>query len=1247
VVIGADVLAGLKEISKQQRSTLFMTLMAAYHVWLYRHSRQEDILVGTATAGRSRPEFATVVGDFINPVVIRSNLSGNPSFVEFLGSVRQKVLGAFDHQDFPFPLLVEKLAPARDPSRSPVFQTMFILQRAQAGSDRSLSKFMTGTGNAAMSFSGISAEAVEVDQHDAQFDISLTVAESGDSLNCQFQYNTDLFDRETVRRMIDRFAMLLKAIAADPARPISRIPILPDDERARLVDTWNATAVDYPRDLLPVQLFERQAARTPDAVAVVGENETLTYAQLNVRANKFAQHLRALGVGIETLVAVSTERTPNMLAAILGIWKAGGAYVPLDPSFPQSRLAYMLQNSEASVLVTERSVRGLLPEYAGHIVMLDDDWAAIEARDSAELPQTAHPENLAYVLYTSGSTGNPKGVEVPHQAVVNFLHSMAKAPGLKAGDGVLAITTLSFDISVLELYLPLTVGARVVLVSRGHSGDGPWLAEHIERSGVTVVQATPATYRLLLASGWNGGKRLKLLCGGEALPRDLAQTLLERSGELWNVYGPTETTVWSTVERIAALDGPLSIGRPIDNTQVYLLDDLLELVPTGSPGELWIGGDGVARGYRFREDLTAERFVRDPFRNVIGARIYRTGDVARRLADGRLECLGRVDHQVKVRGFRIELGEIEAVLAEHPSVRTGVVHTVKRGGDVQLVGYVVPRGTQPSVEDLQKALRTKLPEYMIPQAFVFLAELPRTPNGKIDRKALPEPDLGGDRDYVAPRTATETEMAALWSEVLGVERVGATDDFFRLGGHSLKAAQMNAKIRERFGVVLPLKGVFEDPTVGGVAALVDKLKGGGSSPAAPAAPPQAKPAASAKPAAETDHTHITVDYRPPLTLFAAGKLAKVDAVALAYLPSTILQHTGDAPPEFVVEAATQGLPLVVGVQETSLGRIGGIMLPQFDYQLYQDPQAVVDQTLDALEIAKHLGAKMVSLTGLLPSATEYGRALAAAAAGRDLPAMTTGHATTTATVVLSIRKALERAGRDLTGEHVAFLGLGSVGMSTLRLMLTVLPHPARISLCDIYSQRERLVALVRELVAGLNFRGRIDILESRKEAPAELYEARVIIGATNVTDVLDIGRLQPGTVVVDDSAPHCFRTEDAWKRLAEKGDILFTEGGVLTAPAAIPQTAYVPPVVGQLMNSDPVSMIAQTHPRHITGCILSSVLTLRKPELKATIGLVENAEAELHYRTLGALGYDAGAMHCEGKLLDEAAIETFRKRFGR
>ena len=823
VTVGAETVRRLRELNKQQRTTMFMTLMAAYQVWLHRHTRQTDLLVGTATAGRSRTEFSTVVGDFINPVVIRGDLSGNPTFNEFLGKIRKKTLGAFDHQDFPLPLLVEKLQPVRDPSRTPIYQTMLILQRAQSAGDKGLQSFMTGQGDGAMSFSGIEVEALEVDVHDAQFDLAVTAVEAGDTVNCQFQYNTDLFDRDTVRRMAARFVVLMDAIAADPNTPIARLPIMDEAERKQVAYDWNATSADYPKHATVAQLFAEQVAKSPNAVAVVGEHESLTYAELDRAANKIAHHLQALGVVPESLVAVSTERTPRMLAVLLGVWKAGGAYVPLDPSFPAQRLAYMLESSQAEVLVTESGVRGLLPAYAGKTVLLDEHAAEIDSRSDAAPQSAADGESLAYVLYTSGSTGLPKGVEIPQHAAVNFLSSMAKQPGLSQHDAVLAITTLSFDISVLELYLPLIVGARVVLATRTQAADGLWLADNIARRGVTVVQATPATYRLLAAAGWQGGKNLKLLCGGEALPRDLAQWLLDRSAELWNVYGPTETTVWSTCERITSLEGTISIGRPIDNTQIYILDELSELVPPGTPGELWIGGDGVARGYRNREDLTTERFVRDEFRNVIGAKIYRTGDVARHLADGRLECLGRVDHQIKIRGFRIELGEIETALAAHPAVRTCVVHTYDRAGDVQLVAYVASHGDAPSVADLQAALRAKLPEYMVPAAFVFLAEFPRTPNGKIDRKALPAPDAGAGRstDYVAPRNQLEQEIADVWQQVLKAERIGVKDNFFEVGGHSLLAAQLVWQLRSKYANDVPLRKLFENPTIAGIAKLID------------------------------------------------------------------------------------------------------------------------------------------------------------------------------------------------------------------------------------------------------------------------------------------------------------------------------------------------------------------------------------------------------------------------------------------
>ncbi|MBA4018630.1 MAG: hypothetical protein C0483_15805 [Pirellula sp.] len=1637
VTVGEKTTQALRELSKRQRTTMFMTLMAAYHVWLYRHSRQQDLLVGTATAGRSRREFQTLVGDFINPVVIRGDLSGNPSFNKFLEQVRLKTLGAFDHQDYPLPLLVEKLQPVRDPSRTPIYQTMFILQRAQSSGDRGLQSFMTGQGEGAMSFSGIEVEALEIDQHDAQFDMLLTAVEAGDSINCQFQYNTDLFDRDTVRRMAERFVTLLDSIVADPDKAVARLTVLSPEELHRVTMDWNATYADYPRHATVATLFEEQAARNPHFIAVEGDAESLTYGDLDRAANRIARHLQNLGVGPESLVAVSTERTPRMLAVLLGIWKAGGAYVPLDPSFPAERLAYMLESSQAKVLVTQQSVRGVLPAFAGQVVMIDDDWEMIQGWSDIAPPRASDPENLAYVLYTSGSTGLPKGVEIPQRAVVNFLSSMAKQPGLHCSDVMLAITTLSFDISVLELYLPLVVGAKIALATRSQAADGAWLAENIGRRGVTVVQATPATFRLLRASGWQGDSRIKILCGGEALPRDLAQALLANCRELWNVYGPTETTVWSTAQQITSLDGPISIGRPIDNTQVYILDDVSEPVPPGTPGELWIGGDGVARGYRGREDLTSERFVRDEFRNITGARIYRTGDIAKHLADGRLECLGRVDHQVKVRGFRIELGEIEAALAKHPSVKTCIVHTYERNGDVQLVAYVMPAGDQPTVPDLQAALRAKLPEYMVPAAFVFLAEMPRTPNGKIDRKALPAPDaVGRSTEFVAPRNKLEEELVAVWRKVLSVEQIGVHDNFFELGGHSLLAAQMAWNLRNSYSVEVPLRNLFESPTIAGIAQLIDpSLKQAGPATVeeidfeaeatldadiVPAAgtpcdaahakhvfltggtgflgtsmlqellnrpettiyclvraateaegleklrknfqryghahaefdlrvvpvlgdlekprfglseatfrdladradvvvhngasvnlvfpyemlravnvggtkeairfaclvrpkplhfvstysvqhsrehlhtsdiyesdplPPcesllggyhrskwvgerlvreaerrglpvaiyrpgritghsatgranlgdllhvmisgciklgalpqfddpidmtpidyvsraiaalifepqsygkafhlvnpqptklgrlaeflaskgivlevipfvewyrklcdaaqrtsmgeletlkamfagadggepsledfqfavsqpkfhadnveallgdrgiqcatiddallqtylnfmmQAKHVSIAESAASSklDYSHVKVETRPPLTLFATGKMEKVDAVALAYLPSYLLRTTG-MPPEMLIELGCQGVPSVAQTLDTSLGRIAAILLPRFDFQLYDDREVLIAEVLDALRIAKHMGAKVVSLTGLLPSVTDYGRALTEAARDLDLPIMTTGHATTTATVTLTVRRALALAGRNLANEQLAFLGLGSIGASTLRLMLATLPHPESISFCDLFSRRAHLEALITEVRSNLNFQGRVTILESQKQAPAEIYDSRVIVGATNVADLLDVGKFRPGTIIIDDSAPHCFKTEDAFARLDRDGDILFTAGGVLAAPETIPQTAFVSPIVKQLTAEDPIKLISQPHPSHITGCYLSSALTLKYSDLAATIGLASLEESLRHYHKLTEIRYDAGMLHCDGRLIDEAAIARFRENFGK
>jgi len=572
--------------------------------------------------------------------------------------------------------------------------------------------------------------------------------------------------------------------------------------------------------------FEAQAARTPNAVAVGFEGRTLTYRELNERANRLAHRLRAMGVGPEVLVGLFVERSPEMVVGLLGILKAGGAYIPLDPAFPSARIALMLEDARVAVLVTEQALRAEIPATDARVVCLDSEWEQIDA-ESAENPASATlADHLAYVIYTSGSTGRPKGVMIPHGPLANLLRSMRTLLGVTDRDIFAAVTTLSFDIAAMEIYLPLLQGARVEVISRAVASDAHRLAEHLARGGVTFLQATPATWRLLLEGGWEGLGSLTMLCGGESLPRDLAERLAPKGAALWNLYGPTETTIWSSSAKVEVEDGPVPIGKPISNTQVYVLDARFRPVPVGVTGELYIGGAGLARGYLSRPALTAEQFVPDPFGETKGGRLYRTGDLARWRPDGRLECLGRVDHQVKIRGYRVELGEIEAALAKQPAVREVVVVARHHSaGEKILVAYLVPRsGLELIATDLRRALGEALPDYMVPSAFVSLDALPLTPNGKVDRKALPDPDqsrIVSGNIYVPPRGPIEESLVAIWGELLGRDRIGVHDNFFDLGGYSLVATRLVARVRDVFGVEPPLRDFFESATIAGLARMVE------------------------------------------------------------------------------------------------------------------------------------------------------------------------------------------------------------------------------------------------------------------------------------------------------------------------------------------------------------------------------------------------------------------------------------------
>jgi amino acid adenylation domain-containing protein len=672
------------------------------------------------------------------------------------------------------------------------------------------------------------AEAV----HDYKAPCSeLTLVIREDGRECLWVSNAEVLDQESVVQMQHEFTAFLQGIASHPERRLSDLPLLTKAEQSRLLVEWNATQSVYPKQSCIHQLFEAQVERTPDAVAVSFEDEHLTYRDLNRRANQLARHLQELGVGPEVLVGICVERSLDMVVGLLGILKAGGAYVPLDPAFPSERLAFMLEDARASVLITQQHLLTHLPAHGTKVVYLDADATVLAQQSETNPVSRVTSEHLAYVIYTSGSTGKPKGVQILHRAVVNFLLSMRDQPGLSAKDTWLAITTLSFDIAALELFLPLLVGAHLIVASWDTATDGATLVEILTRDRVTVMQATPITWRLLLAAGWQGKADLKVLCGGEALPLDLARQLLPRAASLWNLYGPTETTIWSTLCKVEPEEDVVTIGRPIANTQVYLLDPQLQPVPVGVPGELYIGGDGLARGYLNRPELTAERFIRHSFSNEPGARLYRTGDLARYRSDGTIEHLGRLDFQVKLRGFRIELGEIEAVLAQHPAVRQAVVVAREdMPGDKRLVAYVVLRENQSAmVSDLQKHVTKQLPNYMVPSAIVLLETFPLTPNGKVDRRALPAPQHTRpelQKAVIAPRTPLEEVVTAIWSQVLGFEQVSIYDDFIALGGDSLMAIQVISRLRKALQIQLPLARFYEARTIAKLSKIIEQVKAG-------------------------------------------------------------------------------------------------------------------------------------------------------------------------------------------------------------------------------------------------------------------------------------------------------------------------------------------------------------------------------------------------------------------------------------
>ncbi|WP_260604961.1 non-ribosomal peptide synthetase [Streptomyces sp. WAC 01420] len=819
--VPAATAEGLRALATRQNASLFMAGLAAFQTLLSRWSRQDNIIVGTPIAGRNRAEVENLVGFFVNTLVMRADLTANPTFTDLLAQVRETALGAYAHQDLPFERIVEDLAPERDLSRNALFQVMFELRETTLGT----TDFVTGTTR------WISGETVVSTA--AKFDLSLTLTPAADGgFTGELTYSTELFDRATARRLAEHYTRLLDSAVAAPATPVGELDILTTAERDRLLGTLNDTAVPYEDEVAVHRLFERQAARTPDAVAIVCEGAQVTYGELNARANRLAHHLIGRGITADDLVTVCVDRGPDMIVALLAVLKAGGAYVPVDPDYPTARLEFMLTDTRAPLVVTQSHLAGRLPGNAPQ-VLVDGDWDTMTADCPATDPAPrSGPDDLAYLIYTSGSTGTPKGVMIQHRSMSNRLQEMRNRYGITADDRVLQFASVTFDAAAEQIFPALISGARLVM--RGTEKWSPTsLIGTIDAEGVTVGELTPALWEQVVPH-LSGRRALSpsfrlLVLGGEQVPAAAVRDWFQHTSvPIYNTYGPTETTITATSSLITKPRDVILIGTPIANTEVFVMDRFGGLAPVGVPGELWIGGAGVARGYWNRPDLTDDRFVPHPFADAPDAKVYRTGDLVRWLPEGNLEFLGRIDQQVKIRGLRIELGEIESALAAHEDVAAAVVIVREdTPGDKRLVGYCVPAaGRVLTAADLRARLRASLPDYMVPNWFVLLDALPLTPNGKVDRKALPQPD--GDRpdtdtDYVAPRTEVERVIASIWSEVLGLDRIGVHDNFFHIGGHSLLATRVINQIDLLTGLEVSLRQFFLAPTVADLSAHVLEL----------------------------------------------------------------------------------------------------------------------------------------------------------------------------------------------------------------------------------------------------------------------------------------------------------------------------------------------------------------------------------------------------------------------------------------
>ena len=1205
----------------ENKESVFSLFFSAMAIYVYRVTGKDEIIFGTPVLNRSNAKEKETTGMFVSTVPIRIKVDDKLDYASFAEAISREWMSTLRHQKYSYSLLLKDIR-ERNKEIDQLYDIVISYQNAKL-----VKKDEYGKLEGRWHFNCNQVESLNIHINDREDDGNIVL---------DYDYLSDLFYSKEIEFIHDHMIRILWHALDNPSRQLPYIEMISEKEKHKILCEFNNIKSECPKNKTIHQLFEEQAERTPDNVALVFEGKTMTYSQLNQKANQLAKLLRVKGVKPDDIIGLMIYRSFEMIIGMLAILKAGGAYLPIDPDYPNDRIRFMLEDSGTKLLLTHKDLFVKL-HFQGQL--LDIGNASLYQGDCSNLNSVNNHKDLVYIIYTSGSTGKPKGVMIEHKSLVNFIFGVKNILDFSVDSIVLSVTTMAFDIFVFENFTSLLNGGRVVLANDDEQRTPLLLKRLILKNGVNKILTTPSRMQMLINEDSVPGflKNIKeIMLGGEVFSKKLWSKLREfTDAKIVNGYGPTEITIGATF-KVIDKDGNINIGKPISNTQVYVLDKHLNIVPIGILGELCVGGEGLARGYLNRPELTAEKFVPSPF--IPGERIYKTGDIVRWYPEGDIEYIGRLDGQVKINGYRIELAEIENRLLKYDGISEAVViDRVDSKGNKYLCSYIVSEN-EAVFQHLRAYLLQELPSNMVPVCFVRLDKIPLTSNGKVDRKALPEPDLKTNlkTEYIAPRNKTEEMLSDIWSKILDVEEVGIEDNFFELGGDSLRIVQLLSFLYKN-DIIVKVPDIYKNPTIRELSNIINANR----SISDECLVQKSMMEEAACSSGLNEDEFVKLEKRQISDMILSGCLPTIDAAALCYFPDDVIQNDSDD-----LRNINSKNPFFYNYIKTGLGNVGIMALPISANCLYTDKPKVLELCMNAIKTASEVGAKVISLTGLIPSATGYGIDIANSckALYPDVQ-VTTGHATTAASVILSVERLLKESGRGLDKERVCVLGLGSIGTAVIKLLLSVLPHPNSVLLCDVIHKKDELTKLRYELKEKLKFENDVNIVFSDGiKIPEEVYESTLVIGATNVPEVLNVDKLNPGTLIIDDSSPHCFSKEQAINRLLEYEDILFTEGGVLQSPEPTHKTIYLPPNI----NSD----IMEKYRHHfltsteITGCILSSLLSVRFSQLNPTVGNIGIDDCCKHYEVLSQLKYNGALLHCNGFTIPEWIIDRFRKKFG-